>query len=91
MPSARRSWRCRSNSNSHPPPPPASPHSEKNLTFTYGRHKGQRVALDYGRWPLFGGPFLEAAVDSEQLILKYGSMRRTLDFRRLTVTDSPAR
>jgi hypothetical protein len=27
-------------------------------------------------------------VDSEILILKYGQMRRTLDFRRLTVTDA---
>ena len=44
--------------------------------------------LDYAHWPLFGGPFVEAAVDSEQLILKYGKMRRTLDFRRLTVTDT---
>ncbi len=43
--------------------------------------------LDYAHWPLFGGPFVEAAVDSEQLTLKYGTMRRTLDFRRLTVTD----
>ena len=47
------------------------------------------AALDYAHWPLFGGPFVEAAVDSEQLILKYGKMRRTLDFRRLTVTDTP--
>jgi hypothetical protein len=31
---------------------------------------------------------VEAAVDSEQLILKYGNLRRTLDFRRLTVTDT---
>ena len=41
------------------------------------------------RWPLFGGPFVEAALDSGQLILKYGKMRRILDFRRLTVTDTP--
>jgi hypothetical protein len=45
--------------------------------------------LDFDHWPLFGGPFVEAAVDSEHLILKYGKMRRTLDFRRLTVTDVP--
>ena len=35
-------------------------------------------------------PFLEAAVDSERLTLKYGDMRRVLDFRSLTVTDSDA-
>jgi hypothetical protein len=43
--------------------------------------------LDYAAWPLFGGPFVEAAVDSQRLLLKYGSMRRTLDFRTLTVID----
>ena len=33
--------------------------------------------LDYEHWPLFGGPFVEAAVDSEQLLIKYGEMRRS--------------
>ncbi len=62
----------------------------KMLEFTYGQTPlVNGVAVDYPHWPLFGGPFVEAAVDSEQLILKYGKMRRTLDFRRLTVTDSP--
>ena len=45
------------------------------------------TAINYGAWPLFGGPFLEADVDSERLTIKYGSMRRTLDFRNLTVVD----
>jgi hypothetical protein len=62
----------------------------KTLQFTYGETPRVNGApLDYEHWPLFGGPFVEAAVDSEQLILKYGTMRRTLDFRRLTVTDAP--
>jgi hypothetical protein len=39
-------------------------------------------------WPLFGGLFVEALMDSEQLVLKHGRMRRTLDFRNLTVTDT---
>jgi hypothetical protein len=61
----------------------------KLLEFTYGgTPKVNGVALDYAHWPLFGGPFLEAAVDSERLVLKYGTMRRTLDFRRLTVIDN---
>ena len=61
----------------------------KILAFTYGQTpQVNGVALDYAHWPLFGGPFVEAAVDSEQLILKYGKMRRTLDFRRLTVNDA---
>jgi hypothetical protein len=62
----------------------------KTLSFTYGQVPlANGVRLDYGHWPLFGGPYVEAAVDSEQLVLKYGKMRRTLDFRRLTVTDTP--
>jgi len=55
----------------------------KKMEFTWGK-----PPIDYERWPLFGGPFLEAAVDSEQLILKYKNMRRTLNFKTLTVTDS---
>ena len=61
----------------------------KMLEFTYGeapRVDGQ--PLDYAKWPLFGGPFVEAGVDSEQLILKHGSMRRVLDFKALTVTNN---
>ena len=61
----------------------------RSLEFTYGEvPRANGTPLDYAHWPLFGGPFLEAPVDSEMLILKYGPMRRTLDFRRLTVTDA---
>jgi hypothetical protein len=59
------------------------------VEFTYGeipRFDGK--PLDYQHWPLFGGPFVEAEVDSERLLLKYGSMRRALDFRDLTIVDS---
>ena len=60
----------------------------KTLAAAFGRApQVNGTAVDYGRWPLFGGPFVEAAVDSERLTLKYGTMRRTLDFRTLTVTD----
>jgi hypothetical protein len=62
----------------------------KTMAFTYGQTpQVNGVALDRDHWPLFGGPFVEAAVDSQQLILKYGKMRRTLDFRSLTVTEKP--
>jgi hypothetical protein len=54
----------------------------KMLEVTYG------VAPDRAGWPLFGGPFLEAAVDSEQLTMKFGGMRRVLNFKTLTVTES---
>jgi hypothetical protein len=59
------------------------------IEFTFGETpKVDGSALDYEHWPLFGGPFLEAAVDSEQLTIRYGKARRVLDFRRLTVEDS---
>jgi hypothetical protein len=60
-----------------------------NIDFTYGttpRLNGQPV--DYANWPLFGGPFVESAVDSQQITLKHGSLKRTLDFKTLTVTDA---
>jgi hypothetical protein len=61
----------------------------KTLAFTYGQiPRVNGAPLDYDHWPLFGGPFVEAAADSGQLILKYRQMRRTLDFRSLTVTGA---
>jgi hypothetical protein len=61
----------------------------KKLEFTYGATpKVDGTPLDYEHWPLFGGPFLQAAVDSERLVLTYGKMRRELDFKTLTVVDS---
>jgi len=52
----------------------------KMLAATYGETpQVDGKSLQYDRWPLFGGPFVEAAVDSEQLVLKYGKMRRVLD------------
>jgi hypothetical protein len=58
------------------------------LEFTYGEAgRVDGVPVDYGRWPLFGGPFLQADVDSERLTMKFGTTRRVLDFRTLTVTE----
>ena len=62
---------------------------DHDLQFTYGQSpQVDGKPLDYSKWPLFGGPFLEAAVDSERLVMKYGKNRRTLDFKTLTVRDS---
>jgi hypothetical protein len=62
------------------------------LEFAYGgTPQVNGVALDYSRWPLFGGPFVEAAVDSEKLTLKFGERRRVLDFRTLSISDSNGR
>ena len=61
----------------------------RTLELTYGQPgRVNGAPADYRAWPLFGGPFVEAAVDSERLTLKYGDMRRVLDFRSLTVTDN---
>ncbi|MEO8371084.1 MAG: hypothetical protein ABI806_18010 [Candidatus Solibacter sp.] len=61
----------------------------KTLAFTYGdTPRVNNTPLNYTNWPLFGGPFVEAAVDSERLTLKYGAMRRTLDFRTLTINET---
>lgn len=61
----------------------------KLMEFTYGETpKLDGKQLDYAHWPLFGGPFVEAAVDSGQLTLKYGKSRRVLDFNKLTVADT---
>jgi hypothetical protein len=73
------------------PTPSVRFHSLRGRTLEFTYDDAPRVngtPLDYAHWPLFGGPFLEAPVDSEILILKYGPMRRTLDFRQLTVTDT---
>lgn len=43
--------------------------------------------VDYDAWPLYDGPFLRAERDSRRLEMRHGSMRRTLDFRTLTITD----
>ena len=87
--SARRFWRCRWSSLDPTPSVRFRSLRGTTLEFTYGQTpRVSGAALDYAHWPLFGGPFVEAAVDSEQMTLKYGNMRRMLDFRRLTVTDS---
>ncbi|HTP24226.1 MAG TPA: hypothetical protein VMK12_01030 [Anaeromyxobacteraceae bacterium] len=52
----------------------------RRLAFTYGQ-----PPLDYSKWPLFGGPFMESQPDSQRLVLKYGQMRRILDFKTLEV------
>ena len=60
----------------------------RDLEFAWGKTPTVNgKLLNYAAWPLFGGPFAEAAMDSERLVLKHGKLRRTLDFRTLTVRD----
>ncbi|HET6569065.1 MAG TPA: hypothetical protein VFG50_13955, partial [Rhodothermales bacterium] len=44
--------------------------------------------VDYASWPLFEGPFMRSERGSKRLELRYGPMRRVLDFNTLTVSDS---
>ena len=58
------------------------------IAATYGQTPtidGEPV--DYDGWPLFDGPFTSAETGSGTLLLRYGPMRRLLDFNALTVTD----
>ena len=61
----------------------------KQVVATYGQPPqvdGQTV--DYSRWQLFEGPYLNAAKFSRQLTLSHGHLRRVLDFNTLKITDS---
>jgi hypothetical protein len=61
----------------------------KQMDVTYGeepRVDGQPIG--YASWPLYESPFLSAARDSRRLEMRYGPLRRTLDFSTLTITDS---
>ena len=56
------------------------------IEFTFGETpKLNGAPIDYQHWPLFGGRFLHSDIDSEVLIMTYGTMKRTLDFKQLTV------
>lgn len=58
------------------------------LAFAYGETpKINGVAVDYDAWKLFDGPFMHADKGSRKLELRYGKLRRLLDFNTLTVTD----
>jgi len=61
------------------------------IEFAYGEvPRLDGAPVDYERWPLFGGPFVESEVDSERMLLKHGALKRLLDFKTLTVTQSSA-
>ena len=68
---------------------------EKSPQVTFRSLRGKTIHFAYdappdrSKWPLFGGPFLQAEVDSERLVMQHGPLKRTLDFRALTVTDNP--
>jgi len=61
----------------------------KDIEFEYGsapRIDGK--ALDYSKWKLFEGPYLNAEKGSRKLEITHGRLKRTLDFNTLTISDS---
>ncbi len=60
----------------------------KQVVCTYGAApvvNGQPV--DYTKWKLFEGPYLNAEKGSGRLTLTHGRLERVLDFNTLTITD----
>ncbi|MFN0168210.1 MAG: WD40/YVTN/BNR-like repeat-containing protein [Bryobacteraceae bacterium] len=51
----------------------------KDLAFTYGQPR------DWSAWKMFDSPYVESARGSHVLVLRHGSLRRVLDFNRLTI------
>lgn len=60
----------------------------RTLRFTVGQAPAvDGRPLDYANWPLFSGPFLEAAPGSKTLTIRHGNLGRILDFNTNTVRD----
>ncbi|HRE07848.1 MAG TPA: hypothetical protein PKX00_19685, partial [Opitutaceae bacterium] len=60
----------------------------RSVVVTYGKPPvvdGRTV--DYRKWKLFEGPYLNAEKGSQRLVLTHGRLERILDFNTLTVSD----
>jgi hypothetical protein len=60
----------------------------KKVEFTYGQAPvvdGRKI--DYQKWKLFEGPYLNAEKGSRKLTLTHGRLERVLDFNTLTISD----
>ncbi len=60
----------------------------KELSFKYGSAPmvdGKRI--DYSKWKLFEGPYLNAEKGSRKLVISHGRIERILDFNTLTLSD----
>ncbi len=61
----------------------------RDVVFTYGRTPVvDGVPVDYSKWKLYEGPYLNAEKGSRRLTITHGSLRRVLDFNTLTISDS---
>lgn len=60
----------------------------KKVAFTYDQAPiVNGKALDYSKWKLFEGPYLNAEKGSRKLTLTHGQLERVLDFNTLTTSD----
>lgn len=58
------------------------------IVFTYDQApvlNGKKI--DYTKWKLFEGPYLNAEKGSRKLTITHGRLQRVLDFNTLTITD----
>ena len=61
----------------------------RDVVVTYGQTPiVDGSPLDYTKWKLFEGPYLNAEKGSRVLTITHGRLKRVLDFNTLTITDS---
>jgi hypothetical protein len=60
----------------------------KRIEFTHGKTPLVNGApVDYMKWKLFEGPWLNAEVGGRKLTITHGRLERVLDFNTLTIVD----
>ena len=60
----------------------------KRIEFTHGKTPVVNgTAVDYSKWKLFEGPWLNAEVGGRKLTITHNRLERVLDFNTLTVTE----
>ncbi len=60
----------------------------KKIAFTYDQTPVvDGTPVDYSKWKLFQGPYLNAEVDGRRLTITHGNLERVLDFNTLTISD----
>ena len=60
----------------------------RKITFTYGKApEVEGRPMDYRKWKLFEGPYLNAEKGSRKLTITHGPLVRVLDFNTLTTSD----
>ena len=60
----------------------------KKVVCTFGKTPVvDGVTVDYTKWKLFEGPYLNAEKGSRKLTITHGQLERVLDFNTLTISD----